>query len=142
MKILPLLVVLTTLFVTATRGQDSRMNPPVADQNKKVCIVGNVIKPREILFDKSLTITDAIKQAGGIRPDKRDNEVIVISQMIGGEGRVRIIYVDLKAIEKKSYMDLDLQDLDIIEVLSRKPDKVRETFVNPCPWVPVFKDRL
>jgi len=55
---------------------------------------------------------------------------------------MRIIYVDLKAIENKPYKDLDLQNFDIIEVLSRKPDKVREPFVSPCPWVPVFKDRM
>lgn len=141
MKLFLLLFTLTTLLVTSARGQQSRTTQP-SDRTKKVCIVGNVIKQREILFDKRLTVTDAIKQAGGIRPDKKDNEVIVISHMIGAEGDLRIIYVDLKAIEKKTYMDLLLQDLDIIEVLSRKPDKVREPFVNPCPWVPVFKDRM
>jgi len=141
MKTLLLLLTLTASLLTSARGQQSLTTPRSADQTKKVCIVGNVVNQREILFDKRLTVTAAIEQAGGIRTDRTDNDVIVISRMIG-DWRDRVIHVDLKAIKKKPYMDLLLQDLDIIEVLSRKPDKVRESFVNPCPWVPVFKDRM
>src|SRR5437588_8256841 len=127
-------------LLTSTRGQQSLTTQRSADRTKKVCIVGNVVNQREILFDKSLTVTAAIEQAGGIRTDKTDNDVIVISRTFG-DWRDRITHVDLKAIKKKPYMDFLLQDLDIIEVLSRKPNKLREPFVNPCPWVPVFKDR-
>ena len=131
-----ILFMLFLSFATAADGQQS------SAMSKKVCVVGNVLNQREILFDGRLTITQAIKQAGGIRPDRRNNEVLVISRVPDSQSGMRVIYVDLKAIEKKPYKDLDLQDLDIIEVLSRKPDKVHEPFVNPCPWVPVFKDRM
>ena len=141
MKTFFLLLTLTFSLLTTTRGQESITTQTSPDRTKKVCIVGNVLNQREILFDKRLTVTAAIEQAGGIRPDKPDNDVIVISRMID-DWRDRVIHVNLKAIKKKSYLDLLLQDLDIIEVLSRKPDKVREAFVNLCPWVPVFKDRM
>jgi protein involved in polysaccharide export with SLBB domain len=140
MKIVLLLVILVSLAIS-THAQQTSGNESAVTANKKACIVGNVSTQREIIFDGRLTVTDAIKQAGGIRPDKKDTEVIVISQMTN-DWRGRVIYVDLKAIKKNPYMDLVLQDLDIIEVLSRKPDKTREPFVNPCPWVPVFKDRM
>jgi protein involved in polysaccharide export with SLBB domain len=135
MKAIFLILMLFPTFATAVDGQSSATP-------KKVCVVGNVLKPREVLFDGGLTVTQAIKQAGGIRHDRRDNEVLVISRTPDSQNGIREIYVDLKAIEKKPYKDLDLQDLDIVEVLSRKPDKVREPFVNPCPWVPMFKDRM
>jgi protein involved in polysaccharide export with SLBB domain len=96
---------------------------------------------REIIFDGQLTVTDAIKQAGGIRPDQASNEAIVLSQMVN-DWQTRIIFVDLKKIRKKPYMDLLLQDGDIVQVRTRKPYKATERFVNPCPGVPVFKDRM
>jgi hypothetical protein len=124
-------------FLALQKQKDGQQSSATS---KKVCVVGNVLNQREILFDGRLTVMQAIKQAGGIRPDRRNNEVLVLSRM--RQGGMRVIDIDLKAIGKKPYKDLDLQDLDIIEVLSRKPDKVHEPFVNPCPWVPVFKNRM
>jgi hypothetical protein len=141
MKNILLLLIVVASFDRLTQAQQSAGDKS-AKITKKVCILGNVTKQREISFDARLTVTKAIEQAGGIRPDSKDNDVILISQMIGPEGGLRIIWVDLKAVEKKLYKDFDLQDRDIIEVLSRKPDKVREPFINPCPWAPVFKNPM
>jgi hypothetical protein len=126
-------------FLALQKQKDGRQSSATS---KKVCVVGNVLNQREILFDGRITVMQAIKQAGGIRPDGRNNEVLVVSRMPDSQSGMRVIYVDLKAIEKKLYQDLALQDLDIIEVLSPKPDKVHEPFVNPCPWGPVFKNRM
>ena len=152
MKTLVLLLTLTASLLTSTRGQQSLTTQGRADRTKKVCIVGNVVNQREIFFDKSLTVTAAIEQAGGIRTDKTDNHIIVISRTLmiaeratqAGDWRnqVTVTQVDLKAIKEKPYMDLLLQDLDIIEVLPRKPNRLREAFVNPCRWAPGFKGRI
>src|SRR5947208_14276737 len=132
MKTLVLLLTLIASLLTSTRGQQSLTTQRSADRTKKVCIVGNVVNQREILFDKSLSVTAAIEQAGGIRTDKTDNHIIVISRTLmiaeratqAGDWRnkVTVTEVDLKAIKEKPYMDLLLQNLDIIEVLPRKPN--------------------
>jgi len=101
-------------------------------------VVGNVVNQREISFEQSLTLTTAIKQAGGIRSNKKDNQVTVLSGMGSSSGTRREILVDLKAIERKQAPDLELQDLDVVEVTLRKSDKIHKPFVNPCPWVPTF----
>jgi protein involved in polysaccharide export with SLBB domain len=155
MKTLVLLLTLSASLLTSTRGQQSLTNERRAAQ-KKVCVVGNVVNQRELLFHKSLTVTAAIEQAGGIRTDKTDNDVIVISRTLMIAERITrvgdwrnqvtvthtVTQVDLNAIKEKPYMDLLLQDLDIVEVLPRKPNRLREAFVNPCPWAPVFKGRM
>src|SRR6266850_2350384 len=115
MRTVLLLLMLTASYSTAAQTQQVPNNQQIADQTKKVCIVGNVIRQREIVFDKLLTVTEAIKQAGGIRPDRRENKILVISEMVGPERRMRVIYVDLKAIKKRSYLDFELQDRDIVE---------------------------
>ncbi|HEY5885542.1 MAG TPA: hypothetical protein VIT88_12695 [Pyrinomonadaceae bacterium] len=135
MKPLLVLLMLFLSLATAADGQQSDVSP------NKVCIVGNVMQQGEIRFHERLTVTQAINRAGGIRPDSKDNEVLVISWMTEPPG-FRIIDVDLKAIKKKRYKDLLLQNLDIIEVLSRKPEKVHQPFVNPCPWVPELGSRM
>lgn len=147
-----LLLTLTASLLTSTRGQQSLTTQWGAERTKKVCIVGSVVNQREILFDKSLTVTAAIEQAGGIQTDKTDNDVIVISRTLtvteqatqvgNWRNQVTVTHVDLKAIKKRPYMDLLLQDLDIIEVLPPKPNRLREAFVNPCPWAPGFKGRM
>ena len=150
MKTLVLLLTLTASLLTSTRGQQSLTTRRSADRTKTVCIVGNVVNQREIFFDKSLTVTAAIEQAGGIRPDKTDNDVIVISRTLMiveratqvSDWRNQVTHVDLKAIKEKPYMDLLLQNLDIIEVLPHKPNRLREAFVNPCRWAPGFKGRI
>jgi protein involved in polysaccharide export with SLBB domain len=151
MKTLVLILTLSASLLTSTRGQQSLTTQPRAER-KKVCVVGNVVNQRELLFDKSLTVTAAIAQAGGIRIDKTDNDVIVISRTLmiaeritrvgDWRNQVTVTHVDLKAIKEKPYMDLLLQDLDIVEVLPRKPNRLREAFVNPRPWAPVFKGRM
>jgi protein involved in polysaccharide export with SLBB domain len=156
MKTLVLILTLTASLLTSTRGQQSLTTQRSAERTKKVCIVGNVVNQREILFDKSLTVTAAIEQAGGIRTDKTDNDVIVISRTLTiaeratrvGDWRNQVAVthtvtqVDLKAIKEKPYMDLLLQDLDVIEVLPRKPNRLRDASVYPCAWAPGFKGRM
>jgi hypothetical protein len=147
-----ILLTLTASLLTSTQGQQSLTTQWGAERTRKVCIVGNVVNQREILFDKSLTVTAAIEQAGGIRADKTDHDVIVISRTLtvteqatqvgNWRNQVTVTHVDLRAIKEKPYMDLLLQDLDIIEVLPRKPNRLREAFVNPCPWAPAFKGRM
>jgi protein involved in polysaccharide export with SLBB domain len=90
-----------------------------------------------IRFRSGITVTRAIKEAGGIRPANKSNKVRVYSQTT--EGRNRIIYVDLEIVRRKPYMDLELQSFDIVEVLSstekqKKPHLAQD---NPCFSLPL-----
>jgi protein involved in polysaccharide export with SLBB domain len=92
--------------------------------------MGDVAKPSEVLLGKRLTVTQAIEGAGGLTGGKKGKEVRVFSMMADTrEGRT--IYVDLRAIEKHPYKDLELQSFDIVEVYSSK--KVYPPRPNPCP---------
>jgi protein involved in polysaccharide export with SLBB domain len=98
-------------------------------------VAGEVAKPLEIYFNDRLTLTQALKEAGGILPRNKDYEVLVISEMIGGG--TRIIHVDLKAIEKKAYKDFGLQDFDLVGVLPKRMEKrVLQPLKNSCPSWP------
>lgn len=132
------IALMLTLFLSVT----IRIGPEqelAGGESERVCVVGKVAKPSDLVFKDGLTVTQAIAEAGGILPGVKDLEVIVLSS---SGGKMRVIDVDLKAIQKKRKDDLKLQALDIVEVLSRRPEKNPKPFVNPCPWVPVFQNRL
>ena len=132
MKIKLFLPLVTISLANFAHAQQSSHGQLVSTPTKKVCIVGRVLKQGEVLFKESFTVTQAIRQAGGIQPDKASNEVMVISQMVN-DWQTRLIFVDLKTVRKKPYMDLLLQDRDIINVGSRVSYTAAEASVNPCP---------
>jgi protein involved in polysaccharide export with SLBB domain len=115
--------------------------PAPATEGKKVCVVGGVVKPKEVRFKNRLTVTEAINEAGGLSGRKGDIEVVVISGM-AGEARSRLIYVDLKgAMAKKPFRDLELQDFDLVYVAPLRKDRVNnnKSSANECPSWPVLK---
>jgi hypothetical protein len=57
----------------------------------------------------------------------------VYSAMIESSGS-RAIYVDLKAIKKRPYKDLELQSYDVVTVRG-KGGRVQGQAVNPCPSI-------
>ena len=83
-----------------------------------------------------MTVTQAIRDAGGIPPDNKSKKVRVYS--LTTEGTNRIIYVDLETVRRKAYMDLELHPFDIVEVLSGKKKKKNA----PAPHNPCFSRPL
>lgn len=129
-----LLLLISSAITQAQQPTESLKPNAQSTAAKKVCVLGFVTKPSEIFFKDRLTVTQAIKAAGGISPGNKNIEVRVLSQMTGGEGAMRVIHVDLKAIMKKPYKDLELQDYDIVEVVSGKREKeIHQPKINPCP---------
>jgi hypothetical protein len=135
------LLLLLLAFISApTPAQESAggqgMNArPAEARSLKVCVLGDVAKPSELIFRKGLTVTRAIEEAGGIVGGRKGKEVKVFSGM-WDDHDVRVIYVDLKAIERRPYKDLDLQSFDIVEVYSPKKTKMAaRPLPNPCPSV-------
>jgi len=124
-----LILLLLAPFVLYQEEVSARPN------SMRVCVVGKVVKPLDLLFKDGLTLTNAIEEAGGIVPGSKKLRVLVIRSGHGNEGQ--LIEVDLKAIEKKQKPNLKLQAFDVVEVLSQKREKEQKPFVNPCPWVPI-----
>jgi len=91
------------------------------------------MKPSMLRFRSGITVTQAIKEAGGIPSNNKSKEVRVYSQTT--EGRHRVIYVDLELVRRKPYRDLELQSFDIVEVLTKK----KIVPYNPCFSQPLMK---
>lgn len=62
-----LLLVLTL----ASIGQSDQKEAPSISPEKKVCVVGDVTKPSLIPFTRGHTVTGAIRETGGIRPEAK-----------------------------------------------------------------------
>jgi SLBB domain-containing protein len=122
------LLVSTVRSQAPGRNQQSRM--PSDFEGKKICVVGNVTTPSKLRFRSGITVTQAIKEAGGLPPHKKSNKVRVYSQTT--EGTYRIIYVDLEMVRRRPYMDLELQSFDIVEVLNREKKDTEPPLYNPC----------
>lgn len=77
-------------------------------------VLGHVFKPQAVVFDKPITLTQAIAMVGGVLRDAITDKVAVYRQT---EYQPReVIYVNLKMIKKHRAQDLILQTNDIVEV--------------------------
>jgi polysaccharide export outer membrane protein len=85
---------------------------PDADQ---AYVVGSVLKPSAISLKEPVSVSRAIAMAGGLVPDAKSNRIRVIRQLAGSVAKTEL-YVDLKAIEKHSAEDIQLQPNDIVDV--------------------------
>jgi polysaccharide export outer membrane protein len=85
---------------------------PEADQ---AYVVGNVLRPTQILLKERITLTKALAMAGGTMPDTKTDKIRLVRQLPGSTGPTEIM-VDLKAIKKHESEDIALQANDIIEV--------------------------
>ena len=128
-----LLSLLVTTVLTVGAGASSgrqqfiRLDPT----DKKVCVLGNVTNPSMVRFRDGMTVTQAIRDAGGVPKHRKSSKVRVHSLTM--DGRNRIIYVDLERIRKKPYTDLELQSFDVVEVVfSARDAKNIPAPSNPC----------
>jgi len=136
MKATFVLLLLLAPLVSTMRSQSadrSKAGSTYDSEDKKICVLGNVLKPSMIRFRSGITVTQAIKEAGGIPANNKSKEVRVYSQTT--EGKHRVIYVDLELVRRKPYMDLELQSFDIVEVLTKK----KIVAYNPCFSQPLKK---
>ena len=81
---------------------------------RKVCVVRNVEKPSAVPFKESITLLEAIREAGGVSPDSKARQVTIHRRLAGSE-RILIV-VDLKKLQKRGAKDLALEHNDIVDV--------------------------
>jgi polysaccharide export outer membrane protein len=85
---------------------------PEAEQ---VYVVGNVLSPRAIPLNESITLTQAIAMAGGVAKDSKKDKIRIVRGEPGTQTRKEIM-VDLNAIEKKRAEDIALLPNDVVHV--------------------------
>ena len=141
MKAIVGLALLLAFMVVTIRAQVVDRHPESGTlgnpEEKKICVLGNVVKPAMIPFRAGMTVTQAIKEAGGIPADDRSREVRVFS--LTTDDVFRVIDVDLEKVKKRPYLDLRLQSFDIVEVVFSSKKKIPANPYNPChrplkPW--------
>lgn len=112
LKLILLLLALLVCGVTAASGQTT----PDKSQNNTLCVVDGTGLPVPVRFEKSITLTQAIKTAGIVREDIK-NKVFVMRRL--QTSRIQPTQVDLKQIEKGA-PDLKLDQHDIVYVEANK----------------------
>lgn len=128
-----LLLFCLAIFSRAQERVTNSANTSCTAPDKKcVCVLGNVIKPGWIPLAGQFTVTAAIEKAGGMRADDKSRYARVWTSTIGSNLIHRRVYVDLKAVLKHSYMDLELENYDIVEVLPTKKNKQYLLSISPC----------
>src|SRR5918912_1022310 len=115
---------------TGNKPADTR--PPVAENNV-ICVVGNVMNPSLIRLEGSITLMQAITQAGGALPDTKSTGARIYRDVPNDITKELIIIRELRGIEKGRAMDLKLQSGDVVEVVPRnKKKRVAQSMINPC----------
>lgn len=117
MKLIFAIFLLICGFVCVTKSQQVSIN-----NESLVYIVGDVAKPAKILFREAMTLTQVIKETGGILPNNKRREVYIYRLIPGTKDR-EMIKVNWKALQKKRIDDFVLQPSDIVDVSVRKEKK-------------------
>ena len=136
MKYLYVSLLLFSAFgVTKAQQHNESKLPPVAE-DKQVCVLGNVMNPSIISFKNSITVTEAIRNAGGTLSNIKNN-IAYVTRRLDATAR-QLIVVNMKAVEQRRAVDLILQSNDVIEVIPLKRKKrVPQQNIIPCrSWLP------
>jgi polysaccharide biosynthesis/export protein len=131
---------LSTYVLSEVLRRDETANPyveggdiVVVTELDPIYVIGSVFTEREIYPKEPLTLTQAIKLAGGARRDAQITRVVINRHEKGIGFSIR---ADLVAIRKHLAEDPILQPYDIVEIPGPGPRKVGPTF-----WYPTFDTR-
>lgn len=109
-------------------GLNIQAQESAVKETPKVYVLGNVIDAKGIILTETLTLTQAIEQAGGIKI-KRANffskakNLTRIYRLVPGTKDREEIEIDFGKILKGKAEDIKLEPYDIIEVASPKKRK-------------------
>ena len=127
--------------ITDLRNGDQKSNPyleagdiVIVTELERIYVIGRVVNPSELLLREPLTLTQAIKLAGGVRINAKSGNVTIHRQ--GKDAAGISIQVDLDAIRKHRAEDPVLQPYDVVEVPPLGPRKV-----GPPLSYPIFDTR-
>lgn len=101
---------------------------------EQIFVIGSVNRPGPIGLQEPITVSRAVVEAGGTRPNSDTGKIRIIRQPPGSTTKTTI-NVDLKKVNKNQAEDVALLANDIIEVPGESGFRqaLRETFRNVVP---------
>lgn len=93
------------------RGGDYIFVPSLT--TRSYYVLGHVIKPGPVFFERNATVLSAVAAAGGPKPEAIVTKALILR---GGALRPKVAVVDIKAIMKGQAPDLKLEGGDIVWV--------------------------
>ncbi|MEQ1840039.1 MAG: hypothetical protein ABL994_06510, partial [Verrucomicrobiales bacterium] len=106
------------------RGGDYIFVPSLT--TRSYYVLGSVIKPGPVFFERNATVLSAVAAAGGPQPEAIVTKALILR---GGTLRPKVAVVNIKAIMKGQEPDLKLEGGDIVWV-PRSPWTKLENYVE------------
>jgi protein involved in polysaccharide export with SLBB domain len=94
------------------------------DSGLRYCVIGSVVAPQTFSYKGAVTLTQAITDAGGFRPEADRANIILAQNMLNDPSRARQIVISYDKIRKGEQTDIALQPGDLIEVPQKKKNKL------------------
>jgi len=86
------------------------------DRSQRYSVVGQVAAPQTVDFKKAVTLTQAIADAGGVKPDGDRHNVILLRQMILDPAHSEPVVLDLDRIVRHEMPDVQLAPGDVVQI--------------------------
>jgi hypothetical protein len=118
---LGLILILSTGSTSRCQNNETSAEISQLQTESTLCLLDVTAFPVAVRFRGSITLTQAIKQAGVERKSIK-NRVVILRRV--ESGMVNAITLDLKAIEKGKAVDLDLGPHDMVFVLSKRKQQL------------------
>lgn len=94
------------------------------DSGLRYCVIGSVVAPQTFSYNGAATLTQAITDAGGFRPDADRANIILAQNMLNDPSKARQIVINYDKIRKGEQTDITLQPGDLVEVPQKKKNKL------------------
>jgi protein involved in polysaccharide export with SLBB domain len=98
------------------------------DTGKRISVVGDVPLPRTFDYKVPITLTQAITDSGGFKPDADTHSIVIARNMLNDPSKVQQIAINYERIRKGEMPDVQLQAGDLVQVSQKK--KVPSPFLN------------
>jgi protein involved in polysaccharide export with SLBB domain len=98
------------------------------DTGLRVSVIGAVPSPRTFDFKGNITLTQAISDSGGLKPDADTHAIIIARNMLNDPSKVQQIAINYERIRRGEMPDVPLQAGDLVQVSQKK--KVHSPYLS------------
>lgn len=90
------------------------------DSVRRYAVLGAVPAPMTFDYKQPVTLTKAITDAGGFRPDADRGAIVVMRNMLGDPAKARSVVIDYNRIARGQEPDFQLMPGDVVQVPQRR----------------------
>jgi len=90
------------------------------DSGRRFAVLGSVASPRTFDYKQPVTLTEAITDAGGFKPEADRRRVVIVKNMLSDPTRSETVTVNYDEIAARRRPDLTLQPGDLVQISPRK----------------------